>query len=411
MAKKSKVRAAAKTRRPKPRTASKARRSHGPRLPLTGIRVVEFTHMVMGPTCGMILGDLGAEVIKVEPPGGDKTRKLIGSGAGFFRVFNRNKKSVTANLDDKADRARIERLIASADIVSENFRPGALRKHGLDYASLKKRRERLIYVSHKGFLPGPYEHRVALDEVVQMMAGLAYMTGPPGRPLRAGSSVNDIMGGMFGAIGALAALAEREHTGKGQEVQVGLFENCVFLSAQHMQQYAATGVAARPMPDRINAWGVFDLFETSDGEQVFLGVVTDTQWAVFGRAFELGDMTNDPRLASNTLRVEARDWMIPALRAIIKRHSSQDVQAVFEREGLPYAPIVKPEQLFDDPHLLASGGLADLTLESGEKTPVPLLPILLGGRHLKARMPLPKVGQHDAEFQRPDASSSATRHG
>src|ERR1043166_4992830 len=306
MAKKSKVRAAAKTRRPKPRTASKARRSQGPRLPLTGGRVVEFTHMVMGPTCGMILGDLGAEVIKVEPPGGDKTRKLIGSGAGFFRVFNRNKKSVTANLDDKGDRARIERLIASADIVSENFRPGALRKHGLDYASLKKRRERLIYVSHKGFLPGPYEHRVALDEVVQMMAGLAYMTGPPGRPLRAGSSVNDIMGGMFGAIGAMAALRERERTGKGQEIQVGLFENCVFLSAQHMLQYRLTGVASPPMPDRINAWGVFDLFETSDGEQVFLGVVTDTQWAVFGRAFDLGALATDPRLANNNLRVQAR---------------------------------------------------------------------------------------------------------
>jgi crotonobetainyl-CoA:carnitine CoA-transferase CaiB-like acyl-CoA transferase len=424
MAKKSKVRAAAKTRRAKAPQSARPRASGDPglkpnrrkrsaldsrvrgnerkenaqpRLPLSGVRVVEFTHMVMGPTCGMILGDLGAEVIKVEPPGGDKTRKLIGSGAGFFRVFNRNKKSVTANLDDKADRARIETLIASADIVSENFRPGALRKHGLDYASLKKKHRRLIYVSHKGFLPGPYEHRVALDEVVQMMAGLAYMTGPPGRPLRAGSSVNDIMGGMFGAIGALAALAEREHTGKGQEVQVGLFENCVFLSAQHMQQYVATGVAARPMPDRINAWGVFDLFETSDGAQVFLGVVTDTQWAVFGRAFDLGEMASDPRLASNTLRVEARDWMIPALREIIKRHSSQEVQAVFEREGLPYAPIVKPEQLFDDPHLLASGGLADLTLENGEKTPVPLLPLLLGGRHLKPRMPLPKVGEHDGK--------------
>ena len=190
--------------------------------------------------------------------------------------------------------------------MSENFRAGALTKHGLDYASLKKKHKRLIYVSHKGFLPGPYDHRVALDEVVQMMAGLAYMTGPPGRPLRAGSSVNDIMGGMFGAIGALAALAEREHTGKGQEVQVGLFENCVLLSAQHMLQYKLTGVASPPMPDRINAWGVFDLFETSDGEQVFLGVVTDTQWAVFGRAFDLGGLADDPRLASNTLRVQSR---------------------------------------------------------------------------------------------------------
>jgi crotonobetainyl-CoA:carnitine CoA-transferase CaiB-like acyl-CoA transferase len=366
-------------------------------LPLSGIRVVEFTHMVMGPTCGMILGDLGAEVIKVEPPGGDKTRTLIGSGAGFFRVFNRNKKSVTADLGNAKDRARIEKLIAGADIVSENFRSGALTKYGLDYASLKKKHKRLIYVSHKGFLPGPYEHRVALDEVVQMMAGLAYMTGPPGRPLRAGSSVNDIMGGMFGVIGALAAIAEREHTGRGQEVQVGLFENCVLLSAQHMQQYAATGVASPPMPDRINAWGVFDLFETSDGEQVFLGVVTDTQWAVFGRAFDLGGLAADPRLASNNLRVQARDWMLPELRKIVRRYSAKDLQAVFEREGLPYAPIVKPEQLFDDPHLLASGGLADLTLENGETTPVPLLPLLLDGRHLKPRMPLAKLGEHDGE--------------
>jgi crotonobetainyl-CoA:carnitine CoA-transferase CaiB-like acyl-CoA transferase len=353
--------------------------------------------MVMGPTCGMILGDLGAEVIKVEPPGGDKTRKLIGSGAGFFSLFNRNKKSVTADLSSAKDRARIEKLIASADIVSENFRAGALKKHGLDYASLKKKHKRLIYVSHKGFLPGPYDHRVALDEVVQMMAGLAYMTGPPGRPLRAGSSVNDIMGGMFGAIGALAAIAEREHTGKGQEVQVGLFENCVLLSAQHMLQYRLTGVASPPMPDRINAWGVFDLFETSDGEQVFLGVVTDTQWAVFGRAFDLGTLANDPRLANNNLRVQARDWMLPELRKIVRRYSAKDLQAVFEREGLPYAPIVKPEQLFDDPHLLASGGLADLTLDNGKITPVPLLPLLLDGRHLKPRMPLAKLGEHDEE--------------
>jgi crotonobetainyl-CoA:carnitine CoA-transferase CaiB-like acyl-CoA transferase len=393
--KKTTAKSAAK-RKTQKRETQKTGKSRQPRLPLTGIRVVEFTHMVMGPTCGMILGDLGAEVIKVEPPGGDKTRKLIGSGAGFFSLFNRNKKSVTADLADPKDRARIEKLIASADIMSENFRPGALTKYGFDYASLAKKNKRLIYVSHKGFLPGPYEHRVALDEVVQMMAGLAYMTGPPGRPLRAGSSVNDIMGGMFGAIGALAALAERQHTGKGQDVQVGLFENCVFLSAQHMLQYKLTGQAARPMPDRINAWGIFDLFETADDVQVFLGVVTDSQWAVFGRAFDLNGLADDPRLASNNLRVQAREWMLPALRPIIKRYTAAEVQAVFEREGLPYAPIVKPEELFDDPHLLASGGLAELTLENGTDMPVPLLPLLLDGRHLNPRMPLSKVGEHNS---------------
>src|ERR1041384_32186 len=370
-----------------PNSRVRGNKRKGPRLPLSGIRVVEFTHMVMGPTCGMILGDLGAEVIKVEPPGGDKTRKLIGSGAGFFSLFNRNKKSVTADLSSAKDPAGIEKLIASADIVSENFRAGALKKHGLDYASLKKKHNRLIYVSHKGFLPGPYDHRVALDEVVQMMAGLAYMTGPPGRPLRAGSSVNDIMGGMFWAIRATAAAREREVTGKGQDVQVGLFENCVFLSAQHMLQYKLTGVASPPMPDRINAWGVFDLFDTADGEQIFLGVVTDTQWAIFGRAFDLGGLASDPRLASNTLRVQARSWMLPALREIVKQHRARELQDVFEREGLPYAPIVKPEQLFDDPHLLASGGLADITLDNGENPPVPLLPLLLDGRDLKPRPP------------------------
>ena len=396
MAKKTKMRA----KRPAARKTGAVKKTRTSRLPLAGIRVVEFSHMIMGPACGLILGDLGAEVIKVEPPGGDKTRNLLGSGAGFFRLFNRNKKSVSADLDDAGDLARIKELIATADVVSENFRPGALARYGLDYASLKKQHRRLIYVSHKGFLPGPYDHRVALDEVVQMMAGLAYMTGPPGRPLRAGSSVNDIMGGMFGAIGVLAALAERQHTGKGQDVQVGLFENCVFLSAQHMQQYAATGVAAQPMPARISAWGVFDLFDTADGDQVFLGVVTDKQWVVFGRAFDLGGLADDPRLATNNKRVEARDWMIPALRDIVKRYSSKDLQAVFERKGLPYAPIVKPEQLFDDPHLIASGGLADLTLDTGGTTPMPLLPILLDGRHLKPRMPLPKVGEHNALLTR-----------
>jgi crotonobetainyl-CoA:carnitine CoA-transferase CaiB-like acyl-CoA transferase len=186
-------------------------------LPLAGIRVVEFTHMVMGPTCGMILGDLGAEVIKVEPLTGDNTRKLLGSGAGFFSMFNRNKKSIAVDTKDPRGRELVLKLVASADVFSENFKAGTMARLGLDYASLAALNPRLVYVSHKGFLPGPYEHRTALDEVVQMMGGLAYMTGPEGRPLRAGASVNDIMGGMFGAIGALAALAQRQHTGAARK--------------------------------------------------------------------------------------------------------------------------------------------------------------------------------------------------
>ena len=249
--------------------------------PLSGLRVVEFTHMVMGPTCGMVLADLGAEVIKVEPIDGDRTRHLLGSGAGFFPMFNRNKKSIRINLHQPEGAAVARRLCESADVVAENFKPGTLAKYGLDHASLSQDNPRLIYASLKGFLPGPYEHRTALDEVVQMMGGLAYMTGRPGDPLRAGTSVNDIMGGMFGAIGVMGALIQRGITGRGQEVQSALFENNVFLVGQHMLQYAITGQAASPMPDRISAWAVYDVFTVKDGEQIFLAAVSDAQWKVF----------------------------------------------------------------------------------------------------------------------------------
>ncbi len=360
--------------------------STGNALPLSGIRVVEFTHMVMGPTCGMVLADLGAEVIKVEPITGDNTRKLLGSGAGFYPLFNRNKKSIALDLQQPQGREVALRLIATADVVSENFKPGTMKKLGLDYASLCKLNERLIYVSHKGFLPGPYDHRTALDEVVQMMGGLAYMTGRPGDPLRAGASVNDIMGGMFGAIGAMAALMQRAHTGRGQEVQSALFENNVFLVAQHMMQFAVTGQPAAPMPGRISAWGVYDVFTVKDGEQIFLAAVSDTQWKLFCEAFGFGDLYADPRLKTNNDRVQAREWMMPILRSLLADHSAAELSAVFEKNGLPFAPIVKPEDLFDDPHLRGTGGITPLTLPDGRATQVPLLPLTLGGERLGVRL-------------------------
>ena len=363
-------------------------------LPFAGLRVIEFSHMVMGPTCGMVLADLGAEVIKIEPLAGDNTRNLLGSGAGFFAMFNRNKKSVALDLHAPDGLEAAHKLVATADIVIENFKPGAMAKIGLDYATLSKLHERLIYVSHKGFLPGPYDHRPALDEVVQMMGGMAYMTGRPGDPLRAGSSVNDIMGGMFGAIGAMAALAQRAVTGKGQEVQSGLFENNVFLMAQHMMQFAVTGQAAAPMPSRISAWAVYDVFTVKDDEQIFLAVVSDSQWAVFCKAFYLHDMLADPRLVTNNDRVMARDWVMPLLRGRMAQHSAAELSAVFEQHGLPFAPITKPEDLFDDPHLLATGGLAALTLPDGRATQAPLMPMTLGGVRPGVRLNPPRLGEH-----------------
>jgi len=366
-------------------------------LPYEGLRVVEFTHMVMGPTCGMVLADLGAEVIKVEPIAGDNTRKLLGSGAGFFPMFNRNKKSIALDLQSAEGREAALRLIATADVVSENFKPQTMRKLGLDYASLSKLNERLVYVSHKGFLPGPYEHRTALDEVVQMMGGLAYMTGRPGDPLRAGTSVNDIMGGMFGAIGAMAALAMREKTGKGQEVQSALFENNVFLVAQHIMQFAVTGQPAAPMPSRISAWAVYDVFTTRGGDQVFLAVVSDTQWAIFCDAFGFADLKADARLATNNDRVKAREWMMPMLRERMAVHSARELSAVFEKSGLPFAPITRPQDLLDDPHLKATGSLADITLPDGKPTQTVLLPLKLGGERAGVRLDPPRLGQHTAQ--------------
>ncbi|HMN22315.1 MAG TPA: CaiB/BaiF CoA-transferase family protein [Ottowia sp.] len=354
--------------------------------------------MVMGPTCGMILADLGAEVIKVEPAGGDRTRTLLGAGTGFFPMFNRGKKSIAINLHAPDGAALARRMAERADVVVENFKPGAMEKYGLDWGSLSARHPRLIYVSCKGFLPGPYEHRTALDEVVQMMGGLAYMTGRPGDPLRVGSSVNDIMGGMFGAIGTLGALVQRGITGRGQLVRSALFENNVFLVGQHMLQYAITGRAAAPMPERISPWAVYDVFTVAGGEQIFLAAVSDAQWRSFCDVLGFADLRDDPRYVDNNARVRERATLIPLLRERLAGRDAAELAALFERAGLPFAPIRKPEQLYDDPHLKATGALTDLRLtdgaRAGEQVPSVLLPFTLGEQRLGAGAQPPALGQH-----------------
>jgi len=281
--------------------------------------------------------------------------------------------------------------------VAENFKPGTMKKYGLDYESLSRQNERLIYVSCKGFLPGPYEHRTALDEVVQMMGGLAYMTGRPGDPLRAGTSVNDIMGGMFGAIGALGALVQRGITGKGQEVQSALFENNVFLVGQHMMQYAITGQPAAPMPDRISAWAVYDVFTVKDGEQIFLAAVSDAQWRTFCDVLGFSDLRDRPDYATNNDRVRARPTLLALLRERLSTRSAAELAALFEQAGLPFAPIRKPEELYNDEHLRATGGLADVTLtdgaRAGQTAQTTLLPFTMDGQRLGAGTQPPAMGR------------------
>ena len=365
--------------------------------PLAGLRVVEFTHMVMGPAVGAILVELGAEVIKVEPIGGDATRELQGSGVGYFSMYNRNKKSLCLDLKHPRGRDLAKRLTATADVVVENFRAGTMDRLGLCYEALAAGSPRLIYCSEKGFLSGPYEHRTALDEVAQMMGGLAYMTGPPGRPLRAGTPVIDVTGGLFGVIGILAALEERHRTGRGQKVASSLFETTVYLVGQHMAQKAVTGQAASPMPARISAWAIYDVFETLDGEQVFVGVVSDSLWVKFCAAFDLRELGADPQYRTNSQRVLARDTLLPQVRDLFKGYTKADLVAKLERTGLPFAPIGRPEDMFDDPHLLASGGLGDVRLADGTRTKLPLLPVELDGHRPTQGGALPAVGEHTRE--------------
>jgi crotonobetainyl-CoA:carnitine CoA-transferase CaiB-like acyl-CoA transferase len=365
---------------------------------LDGVRVVEFAHMVMGPSCGLMLADLGAEVIKVEPLEGDNTRRLEHAGAGFFPVFNRNKKSLAVDLKQAEGRDIVHRLVEKSDALTENFRPGALDKLGFGYEALQKRNPRLIYCSLKGFLRGPYEHRPALDEVTQMMGGLAYMTGLPDRPLRAGSSVIDILGGTFAALGLVAALRERETTGRGKRVTSSLFETTALLVAQHMAQYELTGEEPPPMSVKRPAWGVYDIFQTSDG-RLFVGVVTDTQWQVFCREFALHDLAADPRLKTNGMRVKERSWLIPRLGELAKRFTTAELAQKLEAMGLPFAPINKPWDLLLDPHLNAHGGLVP-TRCGGKTIHVPALPLEFDGQRLGKRADPPEVGEHGAELLR-----------
>jgi crotonobetainyl-CoA:carnitine CoA-transferase CaiB-like acyl-CoA transferase len=373
-------------------------KAEGPRLPLQGVRVVEFAHMVMGPSCGLALADLGAEVIKVEPLEGDNTRKLLAAGAGFFPVFNRNKKSLAVDLKRAEGRDIVHRLIDSADVLTENFRPGALDKLGFGHEALAARNPRLVYCSMKGFLDGPYQHRAALDEVVQMMGGLAYMTGLPDRPLRAGSSVVDIMGGTFAALGIVAALRERETTGRGRLVTSALFESTAYMVAQHIAQFELTGEAPPPMSVKRPAWGIYDIFETADSDRLFVGVVTDTQWEIFCRDFGLADLAADQRLRSNSDRVRERAWLLPRLAEALKKFTKADLAAKLEEIGLPFAPISKPWDLLDDPHLKASGGLLETRTPGGKTFHAPTLPLALDGKRLPKRSEPPAIGEGAREL-------------
>ena len=330
--------------------------------------------MIMGPSSGMFLAFLGAEVIKVEPPEGDKTRDLTGMGRGFFPTFNRAKKSVTLDLKTDAGVEALHALLETADVFIENFRDQSLARMGMAPDTLRERYPGLIVSSLKGFLKGPYENRTALDEVVQMMTGMAYMTGPTGRPLRIGSSANDIMGGLFGAFAVLAALYQRRTDGQGHAVRTGLFENCLLLVAQHMVQFDIEGREAPPMPEREFSWAVYDIFETREGRQIFVGAVTEGQWVTLCNLLGLSHLLKDPRLQTRMDQIDARHWTIPVFAEAVRKQGFDDLIARFEDAGIPFSPIHRPAEMYDDPHVLREGGLLMSRLPEGQTYRAPGLP-------------------------------------
>ncbi|MCA0873090.1 CoA transferase [Seohaeicola saemankumensis] len=367
--------------------------------PLEGVRVIEMSHMIMGPSCGMFLGFLGAEVIKVEPPQGDKTRDLTGMGRGFFPTFNRGKKSITLDLKSEEGRAALDKLLEGADVFVENFRDSSLAAMGFAPEVLRERHPRLIVASCKGFLHGPYENRTAMDEVVQMMTGMAYMTGPTGRPLRIGSSANDIMGGLFGAFSVLGALMQRTRDGEGHAIRVGLFENCLLLVAQHMVQFDIEGTEAPPMPERVFSWPVYDIFTTGDGRPVFVGAVTEGQWAKLCDVLGLDALKGDPRLQTRPDQIEARDWTLPIIEKAIAAQEFAPLIAALERDGIPFSPISRPAEMYNDPHVNRPGGLLSSELPEGGSYRAPGLPFEVdGGPAVPGSVDLPEIGADTAEI-------------
>ena len=372
-------------------------RADTPDLPLSGIRILELGHTVMGPSSSMVLADLGADVIKVEPPEGDRTRANVGFGSALFPVFNRNKRSLCIDLKNEAGKAVFLKVVAGADALLENFAPGTMDRLGLGYAALSKINPRLVYCALKGFLSGPYEKRAALDEIVQYMGGLAYMTGPSGMPLRAGSSVVDIVGGMFGAMGIMAALRERSRTGRGQLVESSLFESTAFLVAQHMGQQALTGKAPPPMPEKASSWAVYDPFKTADGKTVFIGLTSDNHWRAFCKGFGVEELLDDPTLATNPQRTQARAKIMPVVTAKFGAETFDTLVAKLEELKIPFGPLAKPGDLFDDPQLNHDGRMLETVLPTGKVAKIPGLPLEMDGRKTRIRRQPPRMGEHTRE--------------
>ncbi|MGE0852684.1 MAG: CaiB/BaiF CoA transferase family protein [Hyphomicrobiaceae bacterium] len=366
------------------------------RGPLQGIQVLELGHIVAGPVASLVLADLGADVIKIERPGGgDQTRNSDGN-QGHFISYNSNKRSVLIDISTPDGKTRFLDLVTRSDVLIDNLSPGALDRLGLGFEVLSQRNPRLLHASIKGFLPGPFGDRALTDEPAQMMGGLAYMTGPKGRPLRAGTSVIDITGALFAAIGILAALRERHQTGRGRRIDVGLFESVVFLVGQHIAKASLLNKVPVPMPERgmgrDMGWGIYRIFTTRDSRSLFVAVMSDSHWENFCQEFALEALWADAGLRTTNGRAAQSERLGQETERLIGALTFAEAVERLERAKLPYAPVNTPYDLLSDPHLAALHLLQTVTTPDGRRGVVAGLPLAAEGWFASERRDPPALG-------------------
>lgn len=371
------------------------------KLPLAGMKVLELGHIVAGPAAGQMLADMGADVIKVESvDGGDQVRQMPGSMTAMFHFLNRNKRSVA--LDLKGEGAAIFLQMAKhADVVIDNFSYGAIERMGLGYEVVSNTNPGLVWLSIKGFLPGPSEAQPMLDELAQMAGGLAFMTGTAQKPTRAGASIIDLGAAAYGIIAVLAALRQRDTTGQGQRIVAGLYETSVYYVAQWMatSQYSdepSVPLATMQQGPRMG-FSVYQLFDTADAQRVFVGIMSDAHWVRFCKAFGPDAQLDDERFVRSAGRLSNRADLNAIIGGVIVRHTRDDAISKLKSANVPFAPVRRPDQLGDEEHLTASGQLVDTPFPNGRTGHLPKMPFRASGFDMRLRHAAPALGADTAK--------------
>jgi crotonobetainyl-CoA:carnitine CoA-transferase CaiB-like acyl-CoA transferase len=372
--------------------------------PLAGLRVIDLTRVLAGPFASQILGDLGADVIKVEPPGGDDTRKFSPQRAGeshYFLSINRSKRGMVVDLKQPAGLDIVKRLVEGADVLIENFRPGVLERLGLGYDALSAINPRLIYCAITGFgLTGPLRDRPSFDIVTQALTGVLSINGAPGEPpVKLGLPLGDMVGGIFGPIGILAAVAERERTGRGRLIDVSLFDGLLGMLGYLAQLAIFTGTDPVPVGTRHPSIAPYGAYPTSDG-QIIIACLTDSFWNALCIAIDAPYLEQDERFRTNTGRKEHRDDLDQVIEEFTRSRTTVAMQEILDRNDVPNAPVLGITAALSHPHTIARDMIS--LVQHATLGPIPMVgrPIKFPGSEQASMRAPPGLGEHTAEILR-----------